>query len=256
MHLLVIPRKFIAGILILLLLVFSGLFLQNYLSIPSLVREPGTYYIVQTQEKVAALTFDDGPDPLFTGTILDILKTKDVKATFFILGQNAKDNPALFKRIVNEGHEIGNHGYSHSYIPGKLLDELIRTDELIYQLVKQHPLYYRPPGGILSKSLVQEVKNRGKILTLWSIDSKDWQNPGPGKIVENVVKNISPGSIILLHDGGEKREQTIMALENIIERLRQQGYLFVTLSELKKLDNNITAQKSISIPLLLTNREE
>lgn len=246
MRLLVISRKSIISMLILLLFICLGLFLQKkYLSIPSLVKDPGTYYLVQTQEKVAALTFDDGPDPLYTGTILDILRAKDVKATFFILGQNAKQNPDLLKRISSEGHEVGNHGYSHSYIPGEFIDELIRTDDLIYQLVKQHPLYYRPPGGIISKSVLREVKNKGKILTLWSIDSRDWQNPGPKKIEENVVKNISPGSIILLHDGGEKREQTILALESIIEKLQQQGYIFMTLSELKKLDNNITVQKSI-----------
>lgn len=240
MHLLVLSRKSILIMLIFLLFICSGGFLlSHYLSIPSLVKDPGTYYIVQTQEKVAALTFDDGPDPLYTGAVLDILKAKNIKATFFVLGQNARQNPDLLKRIFNEGHEIGNHGYSHSYIPNKFIDELIRTDDLIFQSVKQHTLYYRPPGGIVSKSIIKEVTDKGQILTLWSVDSRDWQNPGPKQIEQNVVKAIFPGSIILLHDGGENREQTIQALAGIIERLQQQGYRFVTLSDLKKYDANI-----------------
>lgn len=246
MHLLILSRKSVLNILIFMLVIcFWGFLHSWYLSIPSLVKDPGTYYIVQTQEKVAALTFDDGPDPLYTGTVLDILQAKSIKATFFILGQNAKQNPDLLKRILNEGHEIGNHGYSHSYIPNKFIDELILTDELIYQSLNQHTLYYRPPGGIITKSIVKEVADKGQILTLWSIDSKDWQNPGPKQIEQNVVKDIFPGSIILLHDGGENREQTIQALTGIIEHLQQQGYRFVTLSDLKKYDADISVQKNI-----------
>lgn len=246
MRLFVLSRKFFLILLILLLFICTGGFLLNqYSSIPSLVKDPGTYYIVQTQEKVAALTFDDGPDPLYTGAILDILQAKNIKATFFILGQNARQNPDLLKRVYSEGHEIGNHGYSHSYIPNKFIDELIRTDELIYQSLNQHTLYYRPPGGIVSKSIIKEVAGKGEILTLWSIDSRDWQNPGPKQIEQNVVKNIFPGSIILLHDGGENREQTIQALSGIIEKLQQQGYRLVTLSELKKFDANISVQKTV-----------
>lgn len=246
MHLLILSRKSVLNILMLMLVIcFWGFLHSSYLSIPSLVKDPGTYYIVQTQEKVAALTFDDGPDPLYTGTVLDILQAKSIKATFFILGQNAKQNPDLLKRILNEGHEIGNHGYSHSYIPNKFIDELILTDELVYQSLNQHTLYYRPPGGIITKSIVKEVADKGQILTLWSIDSKDWQNPGPKQIEQNVVKDIFPGSIILLHDGGENREQTIQALTGIIEHLQQQGYRFVTLSDLKKYDADISVQKNI-----------
>jgi peptidoglycan/xylan/chitin deacetylase (PgdA/CDA1 family) len=244
MRFIVLSRKFFLIMLMSLLFICcGGLLFSRYLSIPSLVKDPGTYYTVQTQEKVTSLTFDDGPDPLYTGAILDILQAKNIKATFFILGQNAKQNPDLLKRVYNEGHEIGNHGYSHSYISKKFIDELILTDELIYQSLNTHTLYYRPPGGIVSKSIIKEVSDKGEILTLWSIDSRDWQNPGPKQIEQNVVKSIFPGSIILLHDGGENREQTILALSGIIEKLQQQGYRFVTLSDLKKFDDNISVQK-------------
>lgn len=212
------------------------------LTLPSLVKDPRTYYMVHTKEKVVALTFDDGPDPLYTGSILNVLKEKEVKATFFILGENAKRNPDLLKRVSMEGHEIANHGYSHSYTSSQFVQELIRTDEVIYQEVNKHTRFYRPPGGIVSKSVIDGVKEQGQILTLWSIDSKDWQNPGPTRIVQNVVKNSFPGAIILLHDGGEKREQTTQALSTIIEQLKQQGYRFVTVSELRNFESTIPVQ--------------
>lgn len=217
-------------------------FYQNQnLTMPSLVREPGTYYMVKTQEKVVALTFDDGPDPLFTGSVLDVLKAKKVKATFFILGDNAKQNPDLLKRIYAEGHEVGNHGYTHSYTSSQFIKELEYTDEVVFRAIRQHTRFYRPPGGIVSKSVINGVKEKGHVLTLWSIDSKDWRNPGPAQIVQNVVKSTFPGAIILLHDGGEKREQTIQALSVIIEQLQKQGYRFVTLTELQDFENKNTA---------------
>lgn len=211
--------------------------------IPSIKKHPETYYLAQTEEKVIALTFDDGPDPLYTGHILDVLKEKDVKATFFVLGENVKNNPDLLWRIREEGHEIANHGYSHNYDPSQFIEELIRTDEVIYELLKERTVYYRPPGGIVSETVIAGVKEQGYILTLWSVDSNDWRNPGPNRIVENVVKNSFPGAIVLLHDGGEKREQTIQALGPLIDRLREQGYNFVTISELKAYERAKPVQK-------------
>ena len=238
MRLIIVSRKTLVFLLGLFILVLIGAFYKNQnLTMPSLVREPGTYYMVKTQEKVVALTFDDGPDPLYTGFVLDVLKAKNVKATFFILGDNAKHNPDLLKRICAEGHEVGNHGYSHSYMSSQFIQELERTDEVVFQAIQQHTHFYRPPGGIISKSVIEGVKDKGYVLTLWSIDSKDWRNPGPTRIVQNVVKSSFPGAIILLHDGGEKREQTIQALSSIIEQLKQQGYRFVTLSELQNFEN-------------------
>lgn len=190
-----------------------------------------------------ALTFDDGPDSLYTGYILDVLKEKNVKATFFVLGSNVKNNPDLLKRIREEGHEIANHGYSHSYTPSKFVQELIRTDEVLYETLKERTAFYRPPGGVVSNSVLAGVKEQGHVLTLWSIDSKDWQNPGPARIVQNVVKNSFPGGIVLLHDGGEKREQTIQALGPIIDQLREQGYRFVTVSELRNFESVAPVQK-------------
>lgn len=235
-------RGILISLVILLLVAFGTSYQSKNLTLPSLVKQAGTFYMVHTQEKVVALTFDDGPDPLYTGFVLDVLKEKNVKATFFILGENAEQNPDLLQRISVEGHEIGNHGYSHSYTSSQFVRELVRTDEIVYQAIRQHTLFYRPPGGIVSKSVVEGVKDQGHVLTLWSIDSKDWRNPGPTRIVQNVVKSSFPGAIILLHDGGEKREQTIQALASIIDQLKQLGYRFVTVSELRNFESNTPVQ--------------
>ncbi len=213
------------------------------LTFPTITKNPETYYLVHTEEKVMAITFDDGPDPLYTGYILDVLKEKDVKATFFVLGENAKNNPDLLKRIREEGHEIANHGYSHSYTTSKFVQELVRTDEVLYELLQERTTFYRPPGGVVSSAVVAGVKSQGHVLTLWSIDSKDWTNPGPARIIQNVVNASFPGGIILLHDGGEKREQTIRALGPIIDRLREQGYRFVPVSELRNFESVKQVQK-------------
>ncbi|HUX47032.1 MAG TPA: polysaccharide deacetylase family protein [Desulfosporosinus sp.] len=230
-------------------LVLSSLFLlivggiltitQSSLTSPSLVRAPGTYYLANTQEKVIALTFDDGPDPIDTPAVLDILKEKNVRATFFVLGQAAQANPNLLKRIVDEGHEIENHSFDHDYQQRHLVEEIKQTDHEVFVSTGVHTYFYRPPGGFLSKSQLETVKKNGFIVALWSVDSKDWRNPGVKQIVDNVIKNVFPGAIILMHDGGYQRTQTVNALGPIIDALRDRGYRLATLSELKMLDSEI-----------------
>ncbi|MEA4900813.1 polysaccharide deacetylase family protein [Desulfitobacterium sp.] len=237
MRIILINRKRTIRILLLSVFMILGIsFMSRSISIPSLVRTPGTYYMVNTQEKVVALTFDDGPDPNYTGFVLDVLAEKNVKATFFVLGENAQHYPELLSQIKAEGHEIGNHGYSHTYNTNQFVKELAKTDQVIFDLLQQHTYFYRPPGGFVSKEVIQGVKEKGYLLTLWSIDSKDWRNPGVTRIAETVVENVSPGAIILLHDGGAKREQTVGALKAIIDRLGNEGYRFVTLTELQHFE--------------------
>ncbi|MDP4127665.1 MAG: polysaccharide deacetylase family protein [Bacillota bacterium] len=211
--------------------------IQHSLTAPSLVRSPGTYYMAHTQEKVVALTFDDGPDPVDSPAVLDILKEKEVRATFFVLGQAAQSNPLLIKRIVKEGHEIGNHSFKHDYQQLHLVEEMDQTDREVFTATGNHTYFYRPPGGLVSKKQLETIKNNGHIVALWSVDSKDWRNPGVKQIVDNVVKNVFPGAIILMHDGGYHRIQTVKAVGPIIEALQNQGYRMVTLSELQKMDS-------------------
>lgn len=212
---------------------------QRSLTTPSLVRTPGTYYMANTKEKVLALTFDDGPDPIDTPEILDILKAKNVRATFFVLGQAAQENPDLLKRLIKEGHEIGNHSFKHDYQQRRLVEEIKKTDQEVFVSTGVHTYFYRPPGGFLSKSQLESVTKNGHIVALWSVDSKDWRNPGIKQIIENVTKNAFPGGIILLHDGGYQRTQTVKALGPMIDALKERGYRLITLSELKMLDSEI-----------------
>lgn len=226
---------------ILFLITVGGLLIitQRSLTIPSLVRAPGTYYMAHTQEKVIALTFDDGPDPIDTPDVLDILKEKNIRATFFVLGEAAHSNPNLLKRIVMEGHEIGNHSFNHDYQQRRLVEEIKQTDQEVFAVTGTHTYFYRPPGGFLSKNQLETIKKNGHMVALWSVDSKDWRNPGIKQIVDNVMKNVFPGAIILLHDGGYQRTQTVKALGPIIDALRDNGYQLTTLSELKTLDSEL-----------------
>ncbi|MDQ7093437.1 polysaccharide deacetylase family protein [Desulfosporosinus sp. PR] len=221
-----------------LVIVLGGIcYLTAYsLTTPSIVRAPGTYYMAHTREKVVALTFDDGPDPIDTPAVLDILKEKGVRATFFVLGQAAQENPDLLKRLAKEGHEIGNHSFNHDYRQQRLLTEINRTDQEVYAATGTHTYFYRPPGGFLTKWQLESIKKNGQVVALWSVDSKDWRNPGVNQIVKNVLDNVFPGAIILLHDGGFQRTQTVKSLAKIIDSLQRQGYRFVTLSELKTFD--------------------
>ncbi|MGI6120295.1 MAG: polysaccharide deacetylase family protein [Desulfosporosinus sp.] len=229
--------KLIFGILFLIIMGGLLIIAQRSLTMPSLVRAPGTYYMAYTQEKVIALTFDDGPDPIDTPKILDILKEKNVRATFFVLGEAAHANPHLLKRILLEGHEIGNHSFYHDYQQRRLVEEIKQTDQEVFAATGTHTYFYRPPGGFLSKNQLESINKSGHMVALWSVDSKDWRNPGTKQIVDNVIRNVFPGAIVLLHDGGDQRTQTVNALGPIIDALRNLGYRLTTLSELKTLDS-------------------
>lgn len=240
MRIYVLSRRRLVLSLIFLLTV-GGIFTltQPLLTKPSLVRTPGTYYMANTQEKVIALTFDDGPDPIDTPEVLDILKVKNVRATFFVLGQAAHENPTLLKRLIMEGHEIGNHSFNHDYQQRRLVEEIKKTDQAVFVSTGIHTYFYRPPGGLVSQNQLETVKKNGHIVALWSVDSKDWRNPGVKQIIDNVIKNVFPGAIILLHDGGYQRTQTVKALGPMIDALKDRGYRLITLSELKMLDSEI-----------------
>lgn len=225
-------RKIIICFAIIILSLFAYVWNVNVQIVPSIA---GTYSMIHTNQKVVALTFDDGPDPEFTETILDILKQKQIKATFFVVGENARQNPSLLRRMITERHEIGNHGYTHDYSQRKLTEEIKQTDQSVYIATGTHTYFYRPPGGFITKSQINVIRNQGYVVTLWSVDSRDWSNPGVNRIVSNVVQKVFPGAIVLLHDGGGFKSQTVSALEQVIDKLNEDGYRFVTLSELRTL---------------------
>ncbi|MEA5594585.1 polysaccharide deacetylase family protein [Rivularia sp. UHCC 0363] len=190
-------------------------------------------------KKIIALTFDDGPWKNSTRQTLDILKKNNIKATFFVVGQALKNNPQLGKQIITEGHAIANHTWHHWYHfmnPQAAAFEIDKTTELIYQVTGVKTNLFRPPGGHLSNGLVSHARNQKYATLMWSADSRDFQQPAPATLVNNVIKNAGPGGIILLHDGGGDRTRTIQALPQIIAKLKQQGYSFVTIPELLEME--------------------
>lgn len=191
-------------------------------------------------EKIVALTFDDGPDEVFTPQVLDILKKYDVKATFFLIGEKVPYNKNIVKREKEEGHEIGNHTYTHinaaKTSKEKIENEVIKTQEVIKEVIGEYPTIFRPPYRALSKDLCQVVKSKDMNIILWSnIDVRDWSNPGVNNIVSTIENKVENGNIIILHDYNTVRNsksQTIQALDIIIPKLKEKGYKFVTISEL------------------------
>ncbi len=177
-----------------------------------------------------ALTFDDGPSDACTGRLLDGLKERNVKATFFVIGKNAKENPKLTRRIHNEGHLIGNHTYSHiemSKVTEKeARKELEAASDIVYALTGQYPEYMRPPYGECSRSLEDSLD---MILVRWTIDPLDWKTENTDKIVHKVVTQAQENDIILLHDC---YDSSVDAALRIIDILQKEGFEFVTVDEL------------------------
>lgn len=194
---------------------------------------------VPMDEKLIALTFDDGPDEKTTAQILDLLAEYHAKATFFVVGRRAERYPDMVKREASEGHEIANHTYSHMYLRNHvrstdIVRELDQTDQVLSGLTGQHSLWFRPPGGFYNESVVRIAKEKGYTVVLWSWhqDTRDWISPGVGKIVRKVLTNARNGDIVLLHDHVEGSTQTVRALAQILPELSRRGYRMVTVSEL------------------------
>jgi len=187
-----------------------------------------------------ALTFDDGPHPVYTPMILDILKENNIKATFFIIGENAEKHPELIKRIIDEGHEIGNHTYSHPHLKNigekQLTEELKKTEKVLKEKFNYTPSLFRPPEGYCCNAVTNSAKKMRYSLTLWDVDTNDWAHNPSDNIVKNVMTSAKDGSIILCHDFVTKPSPTPDAIRSFIPKLKAKGYSFLTVSELKKTD--------------------
>ncbi|MGQ9630991.1 MAG: polysaccharide deacetylase family protein [bacterium] len=204
------------------------------------------YYRGPVGEKAIALTFDDGPNEPYTSQVLDILKRYGVRATFFEIGKNVERFPDASRRIVQEGHVIGNHSYSHprflSLEKGKFIAaEIDRTSDVIYYYTGLRPRLFRPPHGWHTPLLLGVAKDKGIFVIEWSDMTDDYNPKEDGNsIVNRILKNARPGGIIVLHDGfetkhGVDRGQMVSALPRIIEGLEKKGYRFVTLPEMLNL---------------------
>src|SRR5205809_94087 len=204
---------------------------------------PTLYHQGAGGEHQVAITFDDGPDPRWTPKILDILKAANVKATFFVVGVNAERYPALVRRIVNEGHEIGNHTYYHPNLalcwPEHIRLELNATQLLLETITGRATTLFRPPyaadTGPTNLSALTPLKiaeDLNYLIVLESIDPQDWAKPGADIILQRVKQQRRDGSIILLHDAGGDRSQTVEALPRILDWLHTRGDTIVPLSTL------------------------
>ena len=194
---------------------------------------------VDTNEKALALTYDDGPHSPYTDNLLDVLREFNVKATFFAVGENVENNLATARRMISEGHELGNHSYSHKELVGTNLEtirtEIQKTDDILSNLGVQSDIHFRAPFGLKRIRLPWELARRKKINVLWNVDPKDYQSLSAEEIASGVISNVKPGSIVLMHDGGGDRSQTVAATKIVVEQLQHEGYKFKTVTELMAL---------------------
>ncbi|MEI6349695.1 MAG: polysaccharide deacetylase family protein [Verrucomicrobiota bacterium] len=197
-----------------------------------------TFSSVNTDGPYIALTFDDGPGAATTPRLLDMLAKRNIKVTFFVLGECVQANPAILKREVAEGHEIGNHSWSHPDL-SKMSEEgvrgqLQRTQDAVSQAGGVTPKVMRPPYGALHEKQRKWVHDQlGLKVILWEVDPNDWRRPGPSVIARRILEGTRNGSIILAHD---IHAQTIDAMPQVLDGLLAKGFKFVTVSELLAMD--------------------
>jgi peptidoglycan-N-acetylglucosamine deacetylase len=200
--------------------------------------EPGiTFNSVHVDGPYIALTFDDGPSAALTPKLLDLLAAHHIKATFFVIGENVAEHPEIVSRAAREGHEIGNHSWSHPNL-GKMSDESVRrqlqqTDDAIKSATGNRPTLMRPPYGSITAREKRWIHDEfGYDIILWDVDPYDWKRPGPAVVRARILKETRPGSIVLSHD---IHPGTIEAMPSTFDELEAKGFKFVTVSELIRM---------------------
>lgn len=196
------------------------------------------YNSVNVNERYVALTFDDGPNPETTNKLLDMLKARGVKATFFVLGSRASQHPAILRRMIAEGHEVANHSWNHPQLPKisrAAVDKQIGdTNAAIERATGQRPRYIRPPYGAMTPALRSHIeKTHDLTFIYWSVDPLDWKNRNANTVRERVLAKVQPGSIILMHD---IHPTTVAAVPQLLDTMIARGYKFATTSELLAMD--------------------
>jgi peptidoglycan/xylan/chitin deacetylase (PgdA/CDA1 family) len=196
--------------------------------------KPATYFQANVDGRYIAMTFDDGPSPETTPRLLDILKQRNIKATFFMIGQNAERNPEIVKRILAEGHEIGNHSWTHPQLAklsdDRVTEEITKTQNAIQNAAGYTPTLLRPPYGSITSRQKEWIESKfGLSVILWSVDPFDWKRPGASVIEQRILAGAQPGAIILSHD---IHKQTVDSMPDTLDALAAKGYKFVTVSQL------------------------
>ena len=190
----------------------------------------------KTEEKIVALTFDDGPDPIQTPKILKILNENKIPACFFCIGSKIKGNEALLRQIVQDGHLIGNHSYTHTWnfplYSHKRMKEDLQSSQLELEQIAEQPItLFRPPFGVTNPTIAKVVRKLGYQTIGWNIRTLDTQHNSPRKILSRIKKRLKPGSIILLHD---RLPHSHLILKEVIKLINQEGYTIVSLNKLIK----------------------
>ena len=179
------------------------------------------------------LTFDDGPTVKYTNRVLDLLDQYDAKATFFQVGENATAHPELTRSVIERGHALGNHTWSHRDMrklrPKELNGQIARTSAALFGITGRPVTCLRPPFGAVNARVRKAIRHQKLDLKLWDIDPRDWKKPGSTAIAHRVVSVADPGDVSLMHDGGGNRSQSVRALERILRSLSKQHYDFKTL---------------------------
>ncbi|HEY1084744.1 MAG TPA: polysaccharide deacetylase family protein [Prosthecobacter sp.] len=213
------------------------------LAVESLPRElPADFKTVYTRceipERVIALTFDDGPHPEYTPRLLDYLRERNIKATFFMVGRNVRAFPAIVRRMAEEGHEVANHSWSHPLLTSlgntKLDAQIKQTHDAIVAACGKVPVLYRPPYGQARMTQRKRIRDTfGYAAILWDVDPLDWQSPRTSqKVHDRVLAATRPGSIILCHD---IHETTVAAMPGLLDELKNRGFQFATVTQLLQL---------------------
>ena len=204
---------------------------------PPAPRKP-SYNSCNVQGTHIAITFDDGPHPTLTPRLLDMLKERGVKATFYVIGKNVVLYPGIMQRIVAEGHEIGNHSYTHPALtkcsPGKITEEITKTNEAIQQACGAKPTTMRPPYGATNAAITKRLNDEfGLAVIMWSVDPLDWKIRKASHVSNHILQNTKSGAIVLAHD---IHPSTIDAMPAALDGLISKGHKFVTVSELIAMD--------------------
>jgi peptidoglycan/xylan/chitin deacetylase (PgdA/CDA1 family) len=186
------------------------------------------YLRVAGRGRTMVLTFDDGPDPRYTPHILDTLAEYDVRAMFFVCGEMAVDNQDLLARMADDGHVVGNHTWTHPLLTrlkrSQIRSEMKRTSDVIENAYGERPLWFRAPYGAWNRAAFQLGAEMGMEPLAWTVDTLDWTTPGTRTIVDRVEDGAAPGVVVLSHDAGGNRSQSVRALRRYLPRLLDSGY--------------------------------
>ena len=228
-------RKIISCVIVLLIAL-------NIFNVDVFAQTSNVYHRIESNDKKIALTFDDGPHPRITRQILEILDEYGIRATFFVIGQNAVNYPDTMKLLVESGCEIGNHTYSHENFrnmsPYEMQEEFKRCTEILRERFSVEPTLIRPPQGVCAEGVYSTASEMDYDIILWSIDTRDWAHTSASDIAQNILCNARGGDIILMHDYIAGKSGTCEALRIIIPELLSRGYEFVTVGELIEESQN------------------